>query len=236
MKKTIICLIPARGGSKGIPGKNIIKFCKKPLISWSIEQAAGSKYIKDVFVTSDDQKILQVSSNAGAKIIKRPARLAADTSATEDALLHALDYLEQATYKKIDIVVFLQVTSPLRKSEDIDNAIELFLSQRGDSLFSGAMLDDFCAWQVRNGKFSSLTFDYRNRGRRQDKKPYYLENGSIYIFKPDILRKYHNRLGGEIVFYPMPLWQSFEIDSPEDLGLCEYYMKNKLLKKSGRRP
>jgi len=236
MKKTIICLIPARGGSKGIPGKNIIKFCGKPLISWSIKQAAGSQYIKDVFVTSNDRKILQVSRNSGAKIIKRPARLATDTSVTEDALLHAVDYLEKTMHKKIDMVVFLQATSPLRMSKDIDNAIGLFLSQGGDSLFSGALLEDFCAWQVRNGEFCSLTFDYRNRGRRQDKKPYYLENGSIYIFKPDILRKYHNRLGGKIVFYPMPLWKSFEIDNLQDLELCEYYMKNKLLKKSGRKP
>jgi N-acylneuraminate cytidylyltransferase len=81
----------------------------------------------------------------------------------------------------------------------------------------------------------SVTFDYKNRGRRQDRKPYYLENESVYIFKPEILRQYNNRLGGKIVIYEMPLWKSYEIDNREDLAICEYYMRNKILNKKFRR-
>lgn len=227
----VIALVPARGGSKGIPKKNIMDFCGKPLISWSIGQALGSKYIKDVYVTSDDNKILKVSERAGAKPIKRPAKLATDTSSTEDALLHAIAEIEGGPSGAADIVVFLQATSPLRTSADIDKAIRLFISEKADSLFSGAVLDDFCVWEYAKGRLKSMTFDHRNRGRRQDRKPYYLENGSIYIFKPAILKKHRNRLGGKIVFFGMPFWKSYEIDKAEDVGICGYFMKTGILKR-----
>ncbi|NQT81279.1 MAG: acylneuraminate cytidylyltransferase family protein [Candidatus Aminicenantes bacterium] len=227
----IITIIPARGGSKGIPQKNIIEFCGKSLISWSIEQAEASKYIKNVYVSSDDREVLKVSKESGAKIIKRPIKMATDTSRAEEALLHAINHIHKLSKEKIDIVIFLQATSPLRTSKDIDNAIRLFLSKKADSLFSASILEDFCIWEVRNRKLRSVTFDYKQRGRRQDRYPYYLENGSIYIFKPEIIKINNNRLGGKIIFYSMPLWKSYEIDTIEDVEICEYYMKNKILKK-----
>lgn len=225
----IICIIPARGGSKSIPQKNIIAFCGKPLIAWSIEQALDSKYVDKVYVTTDDKKIGEISEKYGAKVIWRPAELATDTSSSEDALLHAISIIETQT--NIDAVLFLQATSPVRESKDIDEAIEKFLSENADSLFSAAILEDFCVWKLEDNDLKSVTYDYKNRGRRQDREPYYLENGSIYIFKVDTIKKYHNRLGGKIVFYPMPLWKSYEIDTYEDMELCEYYMKNRILYK-----
>lgn len=227
----IFAIIPARGGSKGIPKKNIINFCGKPLIRWSIMQARGSRYITDLYVTSDDQDILSISEKAGAKSIRRPKALATDFASTEGALLHALNEVRIRTGERIDMIVFLQATSPLRTSRDIDEAIKLFISEDADSLFSGSILEDFCIWEKAGGRFKSLTYDYKNRGRRQDRKPNYLENGSIYIFRPDILEKYNNRLGGRISLYPMPFWKSYEIDKKEDLEICEYFMKAKILKK-----
>ena len=219
-------IIPARGGSKSITRKNVVDFCGKPMIAWTIEQALGSKYISEVYVTTDDSEIADISRQYGAKIIQRPGNLATDASASEEALSHAIREIEKD--KKIDVVVFLQATSPVREKEDVDMAVEKFFSERADSLFSAAILDDFCAWKIIDNKLKSATFDYKNRGRRQDRKPYYLENGSIYVTKPEIIKQYNNRLGGKIVFYLMPLWKSYEIDSLEDLELCSYFMRKML--------
>lgn len=169
LKSNIIAIIPARGGSKSIPKKNIIDFCGKPLIAWSIEQALGSKYIGKVYVTTDDKEISEVSRRFGATIIQRPIELATDMSSSEDALFHAISEIEMQT--TIDAVVFLQATSPLRENQDIDNAMELFLREKVDSLFSAAVLEDFCIWENTGAGMRSVTFDYKNRGRRQDRKP-----------------------------------------------------------------
>jgi len=220
----IITIIPARGGSKGIPSKNLINFCGKPLIAWSILQARETQLVDEVFVTSDSDEILSIAKKYGATPIKRPSDLSTDTATSEAALLHALNSISA----QADLVVFLQATSPLRDSKDIDTAINTLLKQNADSLFSAALLDDFCVWD-KTDKLHGLTFDPWNRGRRQDREPLLLENGSIYIFKPSILREHNNRLGGKIVWSQMPYWQSHEIDTLEDLELCAYYFRKHLL-------
>jgi len=229
LKKKIIAIIPARAGSKGIPKKNIVDFCGKPLITWTIRQALKSRYLGDVYVSSDGIEILNISARAGAKTIRRPKSLSGDRTSSEAVLIHALSHIEKVT-GRVDYVVFLQATSPLREGNDIDAAIAKFIKTGSDSLFSASLLEDFCAWERRGGQFKSLTFNYKKRGRRQEKKPYYLENGSIYIFSPKVLKKYKNRLGGKIGVYFMPMWKSHEIDSREDIPLCAFYMKNKILK------
>lgn len=108
-----------------------MEFCGKPLIAWSIEQAKASRYIDDVYVSSDDKKILRVSKKHGAKAIKRPKELATDLSLSEDVLLHALDYMGSP-----DVVVFLQATSPVRQTRDIEDALTHFITREADSLFS----------------------------------------------------------------------------------------------------
>lgn len=229
--ENIIAIIPARGGSKGIPGKNIMSFAGKPLLAWSIRQAKESKYIRDVFVTSDNNDILNVADKYEARLIKRPKILAGDKAATEDALLHALDTIESSGEPRADLVVFLQATSPLRTSEDIDQAIDFMRKKKGDSLFSAALLEDYCLWKQRGSQPVSFNYDYKKRGRRQEREKLFLENGSIYIFRPDILRRYHNRLGGKILIYLMEYWKSYEIDQWGDIPICEYFMKNKILKR-----
>lgn len=225
----IIAIIPARGGSKGIPNKNIIDFCGKPLLAWSILQAKSAKQVMAVYVTSDSDDILSVATQYGALPIKRPAELSTDEASSEAALLHAVDYVTATTGSVLEYVVFLQATSPLREFDDIDNALDVIRQERADSLFSAAILDDFCAWEKDENGLRSMTFDVKNRGRRQDRKPLYLENGSIYVFKPGVLKEFDNRMGGKIAMSFMPYWKSFEIDDQEGLQMVSTFFSTRLL-------
>lgn len=225
----IICVIPVRGGSKGIPKKNIINIGGKPLVAWSIEQAQASKYIQNnVYVSSDCDEILEVSKSYNANIIERPKELAEDFSSSEDALIHAVNEVKK-NLNSIDIVVFLQATSPLRETFDIDNAIDIFMEDNLDSLFSANIYEGGYLWKKENELLKSFNYDYHNRSRRQDKDIEYVENGSIYIFKPKVLLEEKNRLGGKIGIYKMDEWKIFEIDEPFDVDLIEFIMKKKVL-------
>jgi CMP-N,N'-diacetyllegionaminic acid synthase len=212
-----VAIIPARGGSKGIPGKNIMDFCGKPLIAWSILQAKNTPEIDNVYVSSDSSDILRIASNYGAETIVRPLDIAGDTASSESAIEHALSAI---TYP-VGLIIMLQATSPLRKPDDLSKAIKQFYQEGWDSAFSGAVLDDFLIWEKnQHDCFISINYDYLNRGRRQERQPQYVENGSFYLFKPEILRQ-GNRLGGKIGVFLMDFWQSFEIDTPDDIRLME---------------
>jgi N-acylneuraminate cytidylyltransferase len=230
MESSAITIIPARGGSKGIPGKNLIDFCGKPLLTWSILQAQASQKIDSVYVTSDDEHILEVAVQYGAIPIRRPDELSTDIASSESALMHALDFVE-ASMVLPDFIVFLQATSPLRSKEDIDGAVRTIVETNADSLFSMVTLDDACLWKYEGKKLKGVTYDPLNRGRRQDRAPIYLENGSIYVFRPQILRNLNNRLGGTISMFEMMYWKKYEIDTFEDIELCAYFF-NTYLKKS----
>ncbi len=227
--KNIVAIIPARGGSKGIRKKNLINFCGKPLVVWSIEQALKAKRISSVWVSSDLTEIQNVAIKSNARIIKRPKSLSTDTSTAEATWLHALKIIEDEI-GTVDLVIGLQPTSPLRESFDIDNAIKKFETSKCDSLFSGSEIGDFYIWQKRKNKITSLNYDYEHRGRRQDFSKQFVENGSIYLFKPELLKKYNNRLSGKIEVSLMDFWKSFEIDSYDDIELCETLMKHYILK------
>jgi len=216
----VICIIPARGGSKGIPRKNIRPLTGKPLIAHSIEAARGAAGVDDVYVSTDDDAIADVSLAWGAKVIYRPVELAGDTASSEAALLHALDMLE-ADGVDVDLLVFLQCTSPLRTHADIECAISYLRAEGADSLLSVVPSHKFI-WEMRAGGGVSINYDYRNRARRQDMVPQYAENGSIYIFKPWVLRKLGNRLGGKISLYIMREDQSLDIDTEDDWKFAEY--------------
>lgn len=226
--KNIVAIIPARGGSKGIPKKNLIKFCGKPLVTWSIKQALAVKNISTVWVSSDSKQILNVARRSGANTITRPKSLSTNTTTTESVWMHALKIIEKKT-GPVDTIVGLQPTSPIRESKDIDKALKRFEKTKCDSLFSVSDVGDFYIWQKKGKKLISLNYDYQNRGRRQNFTKQYVENGSIYIFKPRILKKYNNRLGGKIEISSMEFWKSFEIDSFEDVELCETLMKHYIL-------
>lgn len=220
-----VAIIPARGGSKGIPKKNIIDFCGKPLIAWSILQAINTPEINEVYVSSDSDEILNVAKKYGADVIKRPVEIAGDTATSESVVEHALEVIGLP----VETVIMLQATSPLRKPDDLSRAISQFKTEKWDSAFSGAILDDFLIWEKNsNGILGSFNYDYRKRGRRQDRMPQFVENGSFYIFKPDIFFSTGNRLGGKIGIFLMDFWQSFEIDTLDDLELVKKLFELKL--------
>jgi CMP-N,N'-diacetyllegionaminic acid synthase len=218
----IVCIIPARGGSKGIPKKNIINFANKSLIGHSIKQALESKLIDEVYVSSDCDEILQISKNYGSKIIKRPEQLSTDTSSSESALLHAIENID------CDYVVFLQATSPIRTTQDIDKCIMTLIKGGLDSVFSASILEDMLIWKTNGENLESVNYDYKNRKRRQDSEKQFVENGSIYVFKKEGFITHKNRLFGKIGLSLMESWKMFEIDSMEDLELCEIIFENKL--------
>jgi YrbI family 3-deoxy-D-manno-octulosonate 8-phosphate phosphatase len=216
------CIIPARGGSKGLPGKNTRSFLGKPLLAWSIQRARQCPdFDYGVWVSTDSEEIAEVSRSFGAEVVWRPTELAGDDSPSEAALIHSLQHIEAIRGGKIETLVFLQATSPLRMPFDISRALRQFKEEDLDSLFSAAVLEDFTLWTRRGGRLESTSYDWRNRGLRQNREPQILENGSIYICRRSIVADTGNRLGGRIGIYVMPYRQSFEIDSLEDFELCE---------------
>ena len=225
----VVAIIPARGGSKGIPNKNTIDFCGKPLIAWTIEQCLSSKHISEVWVSSDSQEILEVVKEYGAKTIKRPDDISGDFATSESAWLHAIEFIERDG--DIDFVLAPQITSPLREAQDIDNAIELFQSEKYDSMFSSSIAEDLFFWKEdKRHELQSVNYDYLNRQRRQDIQEQIIENGSFYIFKSEIIKKYNNRFGGKIGHSKMESWKMFEIDNLEDIRMCGALMREFLIK------
>lgn len=223
LKENIVAIIPARQGSKGISNKNIKDFCGKPLIYWTIKNALDSKEVSNVFVSSDSKKILDISEKYGATPLERPKKISGDNSASESAWKHALSKVEEDG--KVDLVIGMQATSPIRGKKDISNALKIFKSNDLDSLMTVTEVEDNFLWEERNNKLHSVNYDYKNRSIRQKIKKKYLENGSFYIFKPEVLKKYNNRLGGKKGKYIMEKYKSFQIDNFSDFKLCESIMK-----------
>lgn len=222
----VVAVIPARGGSKGIRHKNLIDFCGKPLLVWTIEQAVAARRIDEVWVSSDDQEILRISERAGATPLERPAELSDDKASSESCWLHAIDTIDAMGGAPIDVLVAPQCTSPVREARDFDAAMEKYESEGCDSLFSATEIPDFNIWRPgKDGGLESYTYDYRQRGRRQDKDRQYLENGSFWIVAAPFLRSEGNRLGGRIGIYPMEFWKSFQIDETQDVRFCAVLMR-----------
>jgi CMP-N,N'-diacetyllegionaminic acid synthase len=224
LKKNIIVIILARGGSKGVPKKNLKKICGKPLVSWTIEHAIHTKGISSVWLSSDSDQILKVGKNYGINLIKRPKNISKDSSSSVSGWIHAINLIEKN--EKIDIVIALQPTSPLRESKDIEKGLKEFQKNQYDSMFSGADIGDFYIWKKQNMLLKSINYNYKNRKRRQEIEPQYVENGSFFIFTPKIIKKYNNQLGGKIGISLMEFWKSFQIDDADDIEFCETIMKH----------
>ena len=219
-----VAIIPARGGSKGIPRKNLINICGRPLMAWSILHARLAKGVDAVYVTSDSDEILTVAQRYGALPIERPPDISGDRASSESAWLHALDTIE-ASGVEIARIFGLQATSPLRDPGDIEGALEQYQREELDSLFSVAEVEDFFTWRIdENGQPRSVNYDWRHRRPRQLIEKRYLENGSIYLFSPTVLRREKNRMGGRLGVFVMPRHKLFQIDNLEDMKLAETIM------------
>lgn len=221
---SVLALIPARGGSKGLPGKNIRPLAGLPLVAHSIRQALAARHVDRVCVSTDDDAIAAVAIAHGAEVIQRPAAISGDTASSESALLHALDWLQERQQRQPDLLCFLQCTSPVREPHDIDAAIERLRAEGADSLLSVSPSHRFLWRRGAAGEGESINYDWRARPRRQDMAPQFVENGSIYLFTPAQLRATGNRLGGRIALHEMGEHAALEIDSALDFQLVEAVM------------
>ena len=219
----VLGIVLARGGSKGIPRKNLVPLAGKPLIMYTLEQARSVPAISRVIVSTDSEEIAVVARQCGAETVRRPAELSDDTASSESALLHCLDYLRDAEDFKPGVVVFLQPTSPLRSPRHIEEAIATFEREGADSLFSAGPLRGL-VWRAEENELTPVSYDPHHRIRRQDAPEYLAENGSIYVFKPWVLRDLGCRLGGKIAVYRMAALDSFEVDEVEDVPLVEFLL------------
>ena len=229
MVGSIIAIIPARGGSKGIPRKNIQKLGGKPLISYTIEEALKSKFLDHVFVSTEDPEIAKVSREYGAQVIDRPPSLANDTSKTVDVILHAIESLVQEGIHP-QIIVLLQPTSPLRNVDDIDTAIELFLNNECDSVISVCEPDHSPFWCFTfKGKYLQPLLNQEHKStRRQDLPKVVMPNGAIYISSPESIARFGGFYGDHVLPHCMPPERSIDIDTALDFTLAEILV-NKML-------
>lgn len=225
----VLSIIPVRGGSKGIPGKNIKLLNKKPLVAYTIEASLSSKFVTRTVVSTEDVNIKGVCLSCGAEVIDRPVELAQDVTKTAPVMLQVLDELEKQNYIP-DVVVLLQATCPLRTAKDIDDAGKLFLNSDCDSVFA---VTDFgythAFWRgEKDGGFKPL-YDARLRPRRQEVAEHYKlyrENGSIYMVKTDVLKKVKDFIGENPKVFVMP--ECIDIDEVEDFLKVE-----KILQQNG---
>lgn len=218
-------IIPARGGSKGIPKKNLIPLNGKPMIAWSIEAARNTPEINCIFVSTDDDEIANVAEHYGAEIIRRPANISGDNASSESALLHVVETLNSQHGDQPDLIVFLQATSPVRQPNDLSNAIWKLIDEEADSLFAARHVEGF-VWKCSADSVSPVNYDPANRKMRQELDTRILEeNGSFYVFRREILQKTKSRLGGKIVPYFMDPMDSFQVDTSEDIERMEMLLK-----------
>lgn len=221
----VIAIIPARGGSRAISGKNLVLLAGKPLLSYAIAAATGSRHVNDVIVSTDHRLIAETAERYGARTIMRPAQISGDESPSEEALIHVLAECRRGGDPDPEYVVFLQATSPLTTSADIDAALDTIRNEGADSLFSAVPLQGF-VWRHAKGDLSSFNYDHRQRQRRQDAPEDLVENGAMYVFRPRVLEEHGNRLGGRIAVYRMRPASYFQLDEPGDLEVLEALVTN----------
>lgn len=229
--KRILCIIPARGGSKGVPGKNIKLLCGKPLIAYTISHARKSRYIDRVMVSTDSLTIAAVARRYGAEVpFIRPASLAKDNSGTIEVLLHAVKTLEEDGKQSYDIIVLLHATTPLRSPADIDNCIELLVRTHAGSVFSVTP-------SHRNPYFNMVEMSKGGKARlvktgrfatRQDAPPVYDMNSSIYAWPKNVLLEKRKTILDNSRIYVMPKARSVDIDDPLDFVTAETFFRKKL--------
>lgn len=218
-KASFVAIIPARANSQRIRNKNLKIINGKPLIYWTIKAAKNSKYINEIYVTSDSEKILKFCKKNFVKTVLRPIKLSGNIIMPDAAISHAYKKIN----KKFDYILMLQPTSPLRSSKHIDEAIEIIINEKSDSLFSSVKESPFL-WKKKNKSMKPINYNLKKRPRHQD-VDFFRENGAIYITRPEILMKNNNRFGGKISTYCMANNLSIDVDEPEDLKKAENLFK-----------
>lgn len=224
-KKNLLAVITARGGSKGLPKKNILDLAGKPLIAWTIQAAQKSKYIDRVILSSDDDDIIKVAKKSGCEVpFKRPQELSNDEASSIDVLLHAIEQVPGYDY-----VILLQPTSPLRSSSDIDNAFELMMSSKLESCASVCETQKTPYWmfEIDSKKVLKNILDMPKNGyRRQSLPKTYELNGAIYICKIKTLIHDKMLINNFTTAYIMSRSKSVDIDNLSDFNMCKKYIED----------
>lgn len=224
----LFAIIPARGGSKGIPRKNVTLVAGKPLLAWTIEAAQAASRVDEIVVSTDDAEIAQLARRYGARVIDRPEALATDTSSSESALLHALERLEQSGEELAELFVFLQCTSPLTTGAEIDGTIRQLEQAEADTALSVAPSHDFLWKPGVDGNWEGVNHQKSVRLRRQDRDPEYVETGAIYVMKTAGFRTSQHRFFGRTTAYVQAPECRLEIDEPSDLELVGRVLEHRL--------
>ncbi len=216
----VIAVIPARGGSKGVPGKNLRRVGGRSLVERAVDACRAAQLIDEVYVSTDDPEIARAAENAGAWVIDRPTRLAGDAASSESALVHALDQVS-ALGDTPDVLVFVQCTSPFINPADLDRGVELVARDRADSAFSAVATYEFL-WRSAGtpGLVLGQNHDPRRRPRRQDREPDYRETGAFYVMQvPGFLAAEH-RFFGRTAVVEVPELTAVDVDHLHDLTLA----------------
>ena len=223
----VLGVIPARGGSKGIPRKNIRDMAGKPLIGWAIDEGLKSRYVDRLVLSTDDQEIARVARDYGAEVpFMRPPELARDTSTGIDPVIHMIDTLPE----KYDYVVLLQPTSPLRTVEDIDGCIEQCIEHDADcciSMVEAATSPYYAFTLTRENRLKFVIEQDSYFTARQQLPKTYEPNGAVYVARCDWLRKTGKYLTGQTMAYIMPRERSLDVDDLFDFELCEMVLKKR---------
>lgn len=219
----VLIIIPARGGSKGIPRKNLRLLNGKPLIYYSIKTALSSKYNPDVYVTSDDDEILNISEQFGARTFKRSLDISDDKTTLDPVIYNCFTYIKNVDKKKYDLIITMQATSPLLTTNSLDNAISKMEIDPSIETIISAKDNTHLSWSFKNNQY---TPNYKERLNRQYLKPEFTETGGFLITKECILTS-SNRIGNKVDLYLLSKGEEIDIDTYQDWNLCEYYLKRK---------
>ena len=229
--KTVLAIIPARGGSKGVPRKNIRTLCGKPLIAWTIEEALKCQYIDRLLVSTEDQEIAAVAKKYGAEVpFLRPEDLARDETPGIEPILHAINWLEEHEQFVPDLTCTLQCTSPFRIAGQISEALEKLLAGPYDSIVSVCESEVNPYWmkKIDDGKLKDFMQTAVKYTRRQDLPKVYLLNGALYIAWTSLLVKNKSWYTEKTIPYVMDRVSSLDIDDLFDFKIAEYLMKEKM--------
>ncbi|MBN1120215.1 MAG: acylneuraminate cytidylyltransferase family protein [Anaerolineae bacterium] len=224
-----LAVIPARGGSKGLPRKNVLQLGKHPLIAHTILAALGTPQLTDLIVSTDDEEIAWVAHRYNAAVpFMRPPELATDTASAIDVALHALDFMEESTDQPYDAFLLLQPTCPLRRSEDIQAAIRLYQREQADSVISIYKLESthpYYMYLLDGSTPRLLMPEAARQHHRQDYPPVYVRNGAIYLVDRDVLHERRSFYGDRLRAVVMPEERSVNVDTRADLVRAEALLK-----------
>jgi YrbI family 3-deoxy-D-manno-octulosonate 8-phosphate phosphatase len=216
----VLAIIPARGGSKGVPGKNLRRVGGRSLVERAVDACRAARLVEEVYVSTDDPEIAACAEVAGAKVIMRPAELCTDTASSESALLHAIDQLIMVG-EEPEVIVFVQCTSPFIASDDLDRGVELVVGNHADSVFSAIATYEFL-WRA-SGSFGLVIGQNHNpavRPRRQEREPDFRETGAFYVMSAAGFQAARHRFFGRTAAVQVPELTAVDIDHLHDLTLA----------------